>query len=137
VLAVVVAFVSGAAGGFFYGRRHPASIERGPAPATPAPPVGRTPEGAPVLASPNKRGRKAGLTEADFTPSDDILDKLRKAEAGELDPTVLKEEAQPPKPKAKRATKAQPALDPTTMSEAERRVFDRLRRMEEEAPPAE
>ena len=35
---------------------------------------------------PTSEAKKAGLTEADFTPSDDILERLRRAEAGELDP---------------------------------------------------
>jgi hypothetical protein len=95
------------------------------------------------ITKPNKKARRVGLTEADFTPSDDILERLRRAEAGELDPAVLAADdddddpaaaaadADEPKPKPVSAGRPSetPVSDPQALAEAERRVLERLRRM--------
>jgi hypothetical protein len=79
---------------------------------------------AAIPPAPTAKGRKAGLTEESFKPSDDILEKLRLAAEGELDPSVLRSEPEEPPP-------AEPApLPPPELTEAERRVLERLRRQE-------
>ena len=77
---------------------------------------------------PSKRGRKAGLTEADFTPSDDILERLRKAAEGELDPSEI--EAPPATTTA--AEDAAEAARRAELAEKERRVLERLKQLEAE-----
>lgn len=123
---VVFAFLLGLSLGVLLGRRaaRPAGPDGSPL-AAPAPkPAGVV---APPRAAPNKRARKAGLTEESFTPSDDILDKLRLAAEGELDPSVLADE--PPARPQPAADEARPpaAVDPR-LAEAEQRILDRLRR---------
>src|SRR5688500_15270603 len=63
--------------GFLLGQRYGAVVARqlgNTSPPPTVPPV--APGAAAPIAAPNKRGRKAGLTVADFQPADDILDRL-------------------------------------------------------------
>ena len=130
MLAVICAFVLGVGAGVLYMRFRGASTET-------APPVGPSllglgrDERSPA---PNRKARKVGLTEADFVPSDDILERLRLVEAGELDPSALAaedgEQAHNPTPEPPAPT----TPDPAAMTDAERRVLDRLRRMAGEEP---
>jgi hypothetical protein len=138
VLQVILAFVAGVGVGVLYARSRPvggrgdgdAERDAGAAPL------------APGSLGPNRKGRKAGLTAADFTPSDDILERLRRAEAGELDPADLAPESDRAADVADESERAVPAPeaeatstpDPAAMTDAERRVLDRLRRMSAEEP---
>lgn len=124
--AVVFAFLLGLSIGILVGRRSPAA-PRGEA-ANVAPPV-VSPSLVSGAVGPSKRGRKAGLTEADFTPSDDILERLRKAAEGELDPA----EIEAPPASASSATDADDdAARRAELAEKERRVLERLRQLEAE-----
>ena len=124
--AIVLAFLLGLAAGVFLGRRTAPSAASnagwGPPPVRPAPTgaVTRTP-----MATPNDRARKAGLTEEAFTPSDDILEKLRLAAEGAIDPAVLAEERARSAPAAEE--RPPPVVDPR-LTDAEQRILDRLRR---------
>lgn len=140
MLGLIIAFVLGVAAGFSYARWSGSPARGGTKPASTTDAMGRPsdPVVAPI-AKPNKKARRVGLTEADFTPSDDILERLRRAEAGELDPAVLAaDDAAGPadgddEPKLKAAPPARPSetpvSDPQALAEAERRVLERLRRM--------
>ena len=130
MLAVICAFVLGFGVGALYMRFRGASTEAPPPVGPSLLGVGR--DDRPP--APNRRARKVGLTEADFVPSDDILERLRLVEAGELDPSALAaedgEEAHTPAPEPP----APKTPDPAAMTDAERRVLDRLRRMSGEEP---
>jgi hypothetical protein len=65
---------------------------------------------------PNAKARKLGLDEDAFKPSDDILDQLRRAAEG--DESALTESAPPTR---------EPSMPAPELTEAERRVLDRLR----------
>lgn len=124
--AVLFAFLLGLSVGILIGRRNPRAKEDTGAPAAPA----VTPSllgGRSV--GPTKRGRKAGLTEADFTPSDDILERLRKAAEGELDPSEI--EAPSTTGPGEGSAEAD-ALRRAELAEKERRVLERLRQLEAE-----
>ena len=136
LLVVLLAFVAGVGAGILYARSRPvggrsdAVAERDDAAPL-----------APGALAPNRKGRKAGLTPADFTPSDDILLRLRQAEAGELDPAELASDAGGSAEAAQSAPAASsPDIeapskpDPAAMTDAERRVLDRLRQMSAEEP---
>jgi hypothetical protein len=119
--AIVFALLVGFAAGVAVGRRNPApSIVQRDVPV-----VGLSPN---AVAAPSKRGRKAGLTEADFTPSDDILEKLRRASEGELDPAVLRGDGD-----AEPDGSGDAELPDPELTEAERRVLERLRREQDDA----
>jgi hypothetical protein len=140
VLGLIIAFVLGGVAGWAYARWAASPARAGTKTAWSTGARGRPsdPVPAPVV-KPNKKARRVGLTEADFTPSDDILERLRRAEAGELDPAVLAADddasaaadADEPKPKAVSPGRASetPVSDPEALAEAERRVLERLRRM--------
>jgi hypothetical protein len=113
VLTVVFAFACGVSVGLLIGRRSVRVKEEREA-------VDRA-----LPVRPTKRASKKGLTPESFQPSDDILERLRKAAEGELDPAVLRD-----------AGGSEPAPAPPTpeelhLSEAERRVLERLRRQAE------
>lgn len=112
--AIVFAFLAGLALGVFLGRRS----------VTPA--ASAVPSVAPVArrTKPSKRAAKAGLTDASLTPADDILDKLRKAADGELDPAELNADAPPPPPDPAEVAAAE------ARAEQERRVLERLRQQQ-------
>lgn len=103
---VLLAFLLGVTVGIVLARRSPQSRV----------------EPAATVVGPTKRGRKAGLTEEAFTPSDDILERLRKAADGELDPAEI--EAPPPTAAEAEAARRH------ELEEQERRVLERLRRFE-------
>jgi hypothetical protein len=137
VLLVILAFVAGVGVGILYARSRPVGGRTDAAPerATAVTPL------VPGALGPNRKGRKAGLTPADFTPSDDILERLRRAEAGELDPSELAPDdgasggAHETEPAARSPEPDAPSTpDPAAMTDAERRVLDRLRRMSAEEP---
>jgi hypothetical protein len=111
-------FLAGLGLGLFLGRRSMASAAASPSPAPLAPP--------PVAprTKPTRRAMKAGLTDASLTPADDILEKLRRAAEGELDPAELSRAAPPPPPDP-----AQVAAD-EAKAERERRVLERLRQQQ-------
>ena len=125
--AVLFAFLLGLSVGILVGRRSPAARAE-PAAAAPSPAPLPTTPGA---LKPTKRARKAGLTEADFTPSDDILERLRKAAEGELDPSEI--EAPPASTTASNAEDDAEAARRADLAEKERRVLERLRQLEAEA----
>lgn len=119
---MVLAFLVGVAVGVVLGRRSTAERPTPPtAPVPVAPPPSVTP-GSPVV---TKRGRKAGLSEASFQPSDDILERLRRVEAGELDPSQLHDA--PAAPAAEPSTPPVLPTDPE-LAERERRILERLER---------
>jgi hypothetical protein len=140
VLGLIIAFVLGGVAGYAYARWAASPARAG---AKTASTDARGRPSAPVVApiiKPNKKARRVGLTEADFTPSDDILERLRRAEAGELDPAVLADDgaaspaaAEADEPKPRPASPGRPSetpvSDPQALAEAERRVLERLRRM--------
>jgi len=113
--AIVLAFLVGLSAGVYLGRR--SSVTHPPTATTP-PLAGST-----MPAGPTKRGRKAGLTEESFTPSDDILERLRRAAVGEIDPADLTGD----RPDPEVVVDEEPAVDPE-LAEAQRRVLDRLER---------
>ena len=116
MLPVILAFAVGVAVGLMYARwRAEQNVVSAPT--------------APGAVAPNKRAKKAGLTEADFVPSDDILERLRRAEAGELDPAELAAGTEPPPRGPAVEAPAVAPLDPEALTDAERRVLERLRRM--------
>ena len=121
IAAIVFAFLVGLALGIVLGRRNPkpdAGVEA-PAAAT-----------MPRRTKPSRRAAKAGLTDESFTPADDILDRMRKAAEGELDPAELSVEAPAP------PTPAQVAADAERV-ERERRVLERLRQQAEAPQPSD
>lgn len=149
VATIVLVFLCGVSLGVLIGRRYPAPTAS-PAtasttavdlpgtttdtpsaavaatrPARPtAGPTTRTDGGGLLPADPPKRtwrSRKIVLDESTLVPSDDILEKLRLAAEGELDPSALHEEPATPPP-------AEPALPRPELTEAERRVLERLER---------
>ena len=116
VALVVFAFLVGLALGVALGRRNPKPEALAATGAAAAPLAAATARRTKA----SRRAAKAGLTDESFTPSDDILERLRKAAEGELDPAELeKTEPAPPTP-AQIAAEAE-------RSERERRVLDRLR----------
>ena len=117
---IVFAFLAGLGLGVFLGRRSMASAATAAAPAAVAAPAARR-------TKPSRRAMKAGLTDESLTPADDILEKLRKAAEGELDPEELTREKPPPPPDP-----AQVAAD-EAKAERERRVLERLRQQQAEA----
>jgi len=119
--ALVFAFLVGVAVGVLIGRRAPRPD------ATPTSAAGRAV--AVTGPAPTKRGRKAGLTDESFTPTDDILEKLRLAAEGELDPSAFAE--QPPPRQQPEAPPERPAAVDPRLAEAEQRILDRLRRQAE------
>jgi hypothetical protein len=151
VLGLIFAFALGGVAGFAYARWLAANAVPDAPPAIAPPDVGPIEPVVTAIAKPNKRAQKVGLTEADFTPSDDILERLRLAEAGQLDPATLDAEAKAKadaeekadaeakaradaKSEAKARAKAdadaaEAAAAAVALAEAERRVLDRLRRM--------
>jgi hypothetical protein len=121
---LLIGLFIGIAIGVVIGRRS-ASPDAGELPptSTVVPRVTPTTDGRPEVIAPNKRGQKVGLTEADFTPADDILVKMQQAwEQGE----ILDEEALPPPPPGPVAT---PEAKPPPSPEVElrlQRVLERL-----------
>lgn len=110
---VLLAFLLGVTVGIVIARRSPPSRA----------------EPTAAAAVPTRRARKAGLTEEALTPSDDILQRLRKAADGELDPAEI--EAAPPPTAAEEAAAAAAELARREeLAEQERRVLERLRRFE-------
>lgn len=143
--AILFAFLVGVSVGVLIGRRYSRAGEHAAAPAaapvaapslSSRPPVTGVPAGAPTVA-PNKRARKAGLTEESFRPADDILEKLRLVAEGHLEPTALGDdaagdrsaEAAAPAPESDAPPLANPHL-----SDAERRVLERLREAQRDEP---
>ena len=122
IAAIVFAFLLGLALGVVLGRRNPQPA--GDALAAPAAAA------VPRRTKPSRRAAKAGLTDESFTPADDILERMRKAAEGELDPAEL-EVARPAPP-----TPAQVAAD-AERAERERRVLERLRQQSEAAQPSD
>jgi hypothetical protein len=118
--AVVFAFLVGLALGVVLGRRNPK-----PGTEVVSPSLLGT---APRRTKPSKRAAKAGLTDESFTPADDILDKLRRAAEGELDPAELGGSGAPP------PTAAQVQID-LEKAERERRVLERLRHQQAQGDP--
>jgi hypothetical protein len=129
--AIILAFLCGVALGVWLGRRQPREATPEAAAAPVARPLARpaAPRAAPMSA-PTEKGRKAGLTEESFTPSDDILEKLRLAAEGQLDPSDLG--TSPPEPAPPPAPRPSPSI-----TEAEQRVLDRLRQRAQEADPGD
>jgi hypothetical protein len=138
---LIIAFVLGGVAGYAYARWAASPARAGTKTTSSTDALGRPSEPAlaPII-KPNRKARRVGLTEADFTPSDDILERLRRAEAGELDPAVLADDdaaspaaadADEPKPRLSSAGRPSetPVSDPQALAEAERRVLERLRRM--------
>jgi hypothetical protein len=137
--AIVLTFLVGVSVGVLIGRRvpRPEPAER-PAPAPPAAPrARRDPPAVAPVAVPNKRARKVGLTEDSFRPSDDILEKLRLAAEGQLDPAVLASEPEPPAPEPVPAEQAGPPPVDPALAEAEQRILDRLRREAQGEEPSD
>jgi hypothetical protein len=79
-----------------------------------------------------KKGKKLGFDERTFTPSDDILDRLRRAEELGVDTEAAQEllgnEPRPP-------AVARPAPIDPTLAEKERRILERLRAQQPEGEP--
>ena len=124
VALVVFAFLVGLALGVVLGRRNPKPETVAAAGAAVAP----LPAPAARRTKASRRASKAGLTDESFTPSDDILERLRKAAEGELDPAELEKTESPP------PTPAQLAAD-AERAERERRVLERLR--QQQAQPSD
>ena len=145
---LLLGLVVGFAIGFVWGRRRPG--EPG-APVASVTPATATPRLLPPVAGPTKRGRKAGLTEDDFRPADDILERLHQAweqtQAGaspiSAAPAAVAPEPVAPEPVAPEAVAPEavapaepmpipePAIDPA-LNDAMRRVFARLGQTEPE-----
>jgi len=137
--AIVLTFLVGVSIGVLIGRRMPRSerAERPGAGTQPSPIAGREAPAVAPVAVPNKRARKVGLTEDSFRPSDDILEKLRLAAEGQLDPSVLASEPEAPAPEPEPVEDAgPPAVDPA-LAEAEQRILDRLRREAQGETPSD
>lgn len=124
----MLAFLVGVSVGVLIGRR--AATPSRPKPIAPLAPE------SPVI---TKRGRKAGLSEEAFVPSDDILEKLRLAAEGELDPAELAADDPPPRripptvaelAEEPEEPAPRPPVDPR-LAEAEQRILDRLRRQQQ------
>jgi hypothetical protein len=76
---LILGLAIGLVAGFVLGRRQ-VGAPPDDRPAAPLPVPRVTPAAAPApVGVPNKHGQKVGFTEADFTPSDDILDRMRLA----------------------------------------------------------
>jgi hypothetical protein len=111
IVAIVLAFAVGLGVGLVIGRR-------------------RVPTDRPAVEVVGLRSRRATLSDEAFVPSDDILERLRLAAEGKLDPAEVGG-AEPPSPSPSPASRprgdVEPPLPRPELTEAERRVLERLR----------
>jgi hypothetical protein len=130
--AIVVAFLLGLIVGLLVGRRIGVAAAR----VTPSPAAG-SPAAAAMGAAraATAASGRAGTPEPGEDgprPADDILEKLRLVSEGKLDPSALSADDEPKEPRAA-AIEQEAAERQARLTEAERRVLDRLRRQEPES----